>query len=51
MDAWIAYHATDYLTISVGQKQTFVNNKEMMIREKHKILSAKDGRIIISIKV
>jgi hypothetical protein len=33
MDAWIAYHPTSYLTISAGQKQTFVNNKEMMIRE------------------
>ena len=33
MDAWVAYHPTSYLTISAGQKQTFVNNKEMMIRE------------------
>lgn len=33
MDAWVAYHPTNYLTITVGQKQTFVNNKEMMIRE------------------
>ena len=33
MDAWIAYHPTKNFTISVGQKQTFVNNKEMLIRE------------------
>jgi hypothetical protein len=33
MDAWVAYHPTNYLTIYAGQKQTFVNNKEMMIRE------------------
>ncbi|WP_445749092.1 hypothetical protein [Polaribacter sp.] len=33
MDAWVAYHPTSWLTISAGQKQTFVNNREMMIRE------------------
>jgi hypothetical protein len=33
MDAWVAYHPTSYLSISVGQKQTFVNNKEMLMRE------------------
>lgn len=33
MDAWIAYHPKEYVTITFGQKQTFVNNKEMMMRE------------------
>jgi hypothetical protein len=33
MDAWVAYHPTNSITISAGQKQTFVNNKEMLIRE------------------
>lgn len=33
MDAWVAYHPTSWLTISAGQKQTFVNNREMMVRE------------------
>jgi hypothetical protein len=33
MDAWIAYHPTDWLTITGGQKQTFVNNREMIYRE------------------
>lgn len=33
MDAWIAYHPYNWLTISAGQKQTFVNNREMMVRE------------------
>jgi DNA-nicking Smr family endonuclease len=36
---------------SKGMPVLFPKIKEMMIREKHKILSAKDGRIIISIKV
>ena len=33
LDAWIAYHLSEATTISVGQKQTFVNNREMMYRE------------------
>lgn len=33
MDAWVAYHPTNWLTISAGQKQTFLNNREMMVRE------------------
>lgn len=33
MDAWFAYQPLDNLKISFGQKQTFVNNREMMIRE------------------
>jgi phosphate-selective porin O and P len=34
MDAWAAYNWKDYLTISAGQKQTFTNNREMMMHEK-----------------
>ncbi|PQJ79707.1 hypothetical protein [Polaribacter porphyrae] len=33
MDAWIGYHPTENITISFGQKQTFVNNREMTYRE------------------
>jgi hypothetical protein len=33
LDAWIAYHPYNWLTITGGQKQTFVNNREMMYRE------------------
>lgn len=33
LDAWLAYHPTNNVTISFGQKQTFVNNREMMYRE------------------
>lgn len=33
MDAWIAYHPTKNVRISFGQKQTFVNNREMTYRE------------------
>lgn len=33
MDAWIAYHPTEWLTITGGQKQTFLNNREMTFRE------------------
>lgn len=33
MDAWVAYHPTEWLTITGGQKQTFVNNREMLYRE------------------
>lgn len=33
LDAWLAYHPTKSTTISVGQKQTFVNNREMIYRE------------------
>lgn len=33
MDAWAAYHLKNYLTITAGQKQTFTNNREMMMRE------------------
>jgi hypothetical protein len=33
MDAWVAYHPTENITVSFGQKQTFVNNREMTYRE------------------
>lgn len=33
MEAWVAYHLNSSTTISVGQKQTFLNNREMMFRE------------------
>jgi hypothetical protein len=33
MDAWIAYHPYEWLTITGGQKQTFLNNREMIYRE------------------
>lgn len=33
LDAWLAYHPTDHISISFGQKQTFVNNREMTYRE------------------
>lgn len=33
MDAWLAYHPTKNITISFGQKQNFVNNREMTYRE------------------
>ena len=33
MDAWVAYHPTQWMTITGGQKQTFVNNREMLYRE------------------
>jgi len=33
MDAWIAYHPVEQVKISFGQKQTFVNNREMYYRE------------------
>lgn len=33
LDAWIAYHPYEWITITGGQKQTFVNNREMMYRE------------------
>jgi len=33
LDAWIAYHPHKTTTITVGQKQTFLNNREMTYRE------------------
>jgi hypothetical protein len=33
LDAWVAYHPYEWLTITGGQKQTFVNNREMLYRE------------------
>lgn len=33
LDAWIAYHPVPNTTITFGQKQTFVNNREMTYRE------------------
>lgn len=33
LDAWLAYHPTDFTTITVGQKQSFLNNREMIFRE------------------
>lgn len=33
LDAWLAYQPIEQVKISFGQKQTFVNNREMMYRE------------------
>lgn len=33
LDAWIAYHPTENITITAGQKQSFLNNREMIYRE------------------
>ena len=33
LDAWLAYHPTESITITFGQKQSFLNNREMMYRE------------------
>ncbi len=33
LDAWLAYHPTDFLTISAGQKQSIANNREMLFME------------------
>lgn len=33
LDAWLAYHPIEEVKISFGQKQTFVNNREMIYRE------------------
>ncbi|OZV70577.1 hypothetical protein [Winogradskyella aurantia] len=33
MDAWLAYEPIEQVKISFGQKQTFVNNREMLYRE------------------
>ena len=33
LDAWLAYHLTKDITITFGQKQTFINNREMTYRE------------------
>jgi len=33
LDAWIAYHPTPWLSITGGQKQSFLNNREMIYRE------------------
>lgn len=33
MDAWVAYHPDERLTITMGQKQHFANNAEMRYRE------------------
>ena len=33
LDAWVAYHPFESTTITVGQKQTFANNREMTFRE------------------
>jgi len=33
LDAWVAYHPSNNITITVGQKQTFTNNREMTFRE------------------
>jgi hypothetical protein len=33
LDAWLAYHPYEWLTITGGQKQNFVNNREMIYRE------------------
>ncbi|WP_148870775.1 hypothetical protein [Tenacibaculum adriaticum] len=33
LDAWVAYHPYTWLTITGGQKQSFLNNREMIYRE------------------
>jgi hypothetical protein len=33
LDAWMAYQPIEQIKVSFGQKQTFVNNREMMYRE------------------
>ncbi|VXB05799.1 conserved exported hypothetical protein [Flavobacterium sp. 9AF] len=33
LDAWIAYHPYEWLTLTGGQKQSFLNNREMIYRE------------------
>ncbi len=33
LDAWLAYHPNKDITITFGQKQTFLNNREMIYRE------------------
>lgn len=33
MEAWVAYHPIKQLTFTIGQKQTFLNNREMIFRE------------------
>lgn len=33
LDAWVAYHPTKSIIITAGQKQTFLNNREMIYRE------------------
>lgn len=33
LDAWVAYHPLENLNVTFGQKQTFVNNREMLFRE------------------
>lgn len=35
MDTWMAYHLQKYRTVTVGQKQTFTNNREMLFHEKN----------------
>lgn len=32
-DAWVAYHPSEQLSITFGQKQNFINNREMLFRE------------------
>ncbi len=33
LDAWIAYHPFSWISVTAGQKQNFVNNREMLYRE------------------
>lgn len=35
LDAWVAFHPLDGLNITLGQKQTIANNREMMMMEDH----------------
>ena len=44
MEAWAAYNLKNYLTITAGQKQTFTNNREMIMHEKN--LSMPDRSIV-----
>ncbi len=33
LDAWVAYHPTNNINITVGQKRTFLNDREMTVNE------------------
>ena len=33
LDAWVSYHPYEWLTVTGGQKQSFLNNREMLYRE------------------
>lgn len=45
LDAWVAFHPVKGLNITVGQKQTIANNREMMMMEDHLTFA---GRSLLS---